>query len=354
MPVRKKPEIPLYWRRLFDELEELDIPTEIIGVEVRVLVKEGRGRASRGRHAFLPSGTFLRVLLRSSAPVFLCVEYGFATLVAAAIARLRGRRTIVLQENGGHDGLRLPGWKRRYRRLLGALVHGFVANTDSAYDELIDILGQDPTKIFRATVLVPPERAFLSRRAGPVPEPAYRPLFLFVGRLLKLKNVGGLLDAAAVLNARGFEFEMWIVGDGPRRDALEHRAGKLRDAGVVRFLGSWPNTAIGAVYEIADVFVMPSFRDYRSVAVLEALRFGKPVIDSVRDGNAGDFVRHEKTGLIFDPYKPGALEAAMERAITEIDTTRKFGQRASELMMEQTPRTAAAALRDVLEAVQTR
>jgi glycosyltransferase involved in cell wall biosynthesis len=179
-------------------------------------------------------------------------------------------------------------------------------------------------------------------------------LFLFVGQLIERKNVGSLIDAAAGLRARGLEFEVWIVGEGSERPELEKRAGGLVEEGLVRFLGPCVPAAIGAAYEAADVFVMPSLRDYRSVAVLEALRFGNPVIDSARDGNAGDFVNHEVTGLVFDPHEAGALEATMARAIANPDAMHALGRRASELMEEQTPQSAAAALREILEAVMPR
>jgi glycosyltransferase involved in cell wall biosynthesis len=352
MPASKRPSrIPLYWLRILEALNELDIPVEVIGAEVRTLAKR-RQFSSRGR-AVLPSAASVCVLLRSSAPVFLCVEHGVTTLLAAAAARLQDKQTIIFQEHRRRDEPRFSEWERRYRQLLGRFVHAFIANTDGAYGELADVIGVDRRKIFRGTLLVPPERASLSVDAGaPPPEPTRRPLFLFVGRLLESKNVGGLLKAAVALRARGFEFEIWIVGTGPERQALQTMAGTLISEGFVRFLGAYPNTAVGPFYETADVFVMPSFSEYRSMAVLEALRFGTPVIDSLRDGNAGDSVRHELTGLVFDPGVWGALEGAMERAITETETWRKMGQRGAAMLEAQTPRMAAAALRDVLSAVQ--
>ena len=351
MPMIQRPFwLPPYWAQILDQLAELEVSTEVIDATVRPLVNEEE--PPPGRRAVLPSAPFIRTLLRSAAPVLLCVEYGVATLVTIAAARLRGKKTIIFQEHTGRQGLRLPAWERRYRKLLGSLAQAVIANTDAAYDEVTEVLGVSRSKVFRATILVPPERALLSREPGNIPQPARRPLFLFVGRLVRVKNIDGLLEAAAALKARGFEFELWIVGDGPQRQALEGKAADLIGDGVVRFLGSRPNDAVGPVYEVADIFVLPSTREYRSVAVLEALRFGKPVIDSSRDGNVGDLVRHEHTGLVFDPDVSGALEAAMERLIVEPDMRQALGERVSDLMEAHTPGGAAEALCDVLRAVQ--
>ena len=98
----------------------------------------------------------------------------------------------------------------------------------------------------------------LYRTPAPTPGASRRPLFLFVGQLVRRKNVGGLLAAATVLRVRGLEFEVWIVGDGPERSALEEQAAALIGEGS-RSLSA--DAAIGAVYEAADVFVMPSFFD---------------------------------------------------------------------------------------------
>jgi glycosyltransferase involved in cell wall biosynthesis len=153
------------------------------------------------------------------------------------------------------------------------------------------------------------------------------------------------------LRSRDVDFELWIAGEGPRRDALEDAARPLIDDGFIRFLGAFDPNAIGVLYTAADVFVMPSFRDYRSVAVLEALRFGTPVIDSVRDGNVGDFVIDGVTGRVFDPAEQRSLVGALEAMISRPQERVAMAARVDELMDRHTPTSAATALRDVIEVV---
>jgi glycosyltransferase involved in cell wall biosynthesis len=352
LPVRRTGALALYWEGILGATEKLGVPVEFIPAVMKPLMRSRWVTTSQ--RVSLPSASLLRRLFQTRASVFLCAEYSLATLGTAFVSRLTRRQTIVFQEHRGREGIRLPWWERRYRKLVGVFVQAFVANTDAAYMELVDEIRIDHRKIFRATLLVPPERGALCRETWLGIQPARRPLFLFVGQLIERKNVRSLVDAAAALRARGFEFEVWVVGEGKQRVELEIRAGQMVPEKVIRFLGSCRPEAIGAMYQAADVFVMPSFRDYRSVAVLEALRFGKPVIDSARDGNAGDFVRHELTGLVFDPYEAGALETAMERAIVEPETIRRLGHQVSRLMEKQTPQTASAALCEILEVVRRR
>ena len=340
--------MPLYWAEILNALQAQGVHTEVVVAKVNPLIN--RDQPPPGRRGVLPSLAFIRALLGSSTSTFVCVEYSVATAITLVVARVRRTRALIFQEHRGREGLELARWERGYRRLLAALAHGVVANTDAAYAELTKVLRVSPQKVFRATLLVPPERHALSRSGG-VPSPLRRPLFLFVGQLARRKNVDGLISASTELRARGRDFEVWIVGDGPERAALERQASELVDESVVRFLGSCQSSEVGGFYDAADVFVMPSLRDYRSVAVLEALRFGTPVIDSVRDGNAGDFVRHESTGIIFDPADPNALAEAMEWAIVEPDRFSEMGKSAAALLEEHTPDAAASRLRDVIRAV---
>jgi glycosyltransferase involved in cell wall biosynthesis len=261
---------------------------------------------------------------------------------------------IIFQEHLGREGTRLKQWERLYRWALGSLADGIIANTDAAFKEITYTLRVNRRRIFRATLLVPPEREVHIQSAISVLPPKHRPLFLFVGQLIDRKNVIGLIEATRSLHSAGHEFEVWIVGDGYRRSALEEQANDLIANGVIRFLGPQPPSAIGWMYEAADVFVMPTLRDYRSVAVLEALRFGLPVIDSRRDGNADDLVLHERTGLLIDPNQPGELAAAMERTIRDPAIVQRLGRNALRLMSNYTSTSAAEALARIVQTIRAR
>jgi glycosyltransferase involved in cell wall biosynthesis len=338
--------LPLYWECLLHAL-----PT---GVEIDVVLAPMRpvlrGRLLRRQLAF-PPVRLVHSLARSRTSIFLSVEYSLATLVTALVAKLRSKRLVLFQENAGRGGHRLTAGSRLYRRILIGMADAVIANTDRAYAELTKTLGTHPRKIHRATLLVPPGRDELCRHLVKPPEPHRRPVILFSGRLIPEKNVSGLLEAAASVHASGVDFELWIAGDGPERSALEQRTSHLVRKGVVRFLGPWPPTAVGWLYDAADVFVMPSLSDYRSMAVLEAQRFGLPIVGSTYDGNAGETVRHDVTGLLFDPGEPGALESALRRALIEPRTLRQLSRNATEEISRHTTHTAAAELTRILRHV---
>ncbi len=111
---------------------------------------------------------------------------------------------------------------------------------------------------------------------------------------------------------------------------------------------SVPYDAIGHVFAYCDVFVLPSLFDYRSVAVLEGMRFGMPIIDSAHDGNADDSVRDGVNGFVFEPTDLSSLTRAMREFIQRPALIEEMGARSAEVIADLTPLSAAEALRHIL------
>jgi glycosyltransferase involved in cell wall biosynthesis len=306
----------------------------------------------RRRMSVLVSPRFLIDLVRSRTPFVICTEYGSESFLTLSVARLLGRHALVLQEHAGRAGVPLSRLDTRYRRLLGRLANGFIANTAAAGDEIVRLLHVDPAKVYRVNYLVPPDRLELCREPLSIEPPLHRPMFLYLGYLGGLKNVETLLAAAQLLRAEGREFEVWIGGEGPDDQRLKDMSGQRGLSDVVRFIGPVAYSSIGHVYQACDVFVMPSKRDYRSVAVLEAMRFGKPVIDSALDGNAHDSALDRVNAMIFDPRKPSELAGCMREFIVTPSLAPEMGARSEAMMEEHTNDSAALALIAVLRHMQ--
>jgi glycosyltransferase involved in cell wall biosynthesis len=99
---------------------------------------------------------------------------------------------------------------------------------------------------------------------------------------------------------------------------------------VVTFLGDVSYRSVGHVYEASDVFVMPTFADVISVAVLEAIRFAKPVIGSKLGGFAGYVVLDGVNGFLFDPTNVEELARHMRAFIDDPLLVRSMGRRSDE------------------------
>jgi glycosyltransferase involved in cell wall biosynthesis len=97
---------------------------------------------------------------------------------------------------------------------------------------------------------------------------------------------------------------------------------------------------------------MPTRSDYRCMAVLEAMRFGKPVIDSLADGNAGDTVRDRYNGFLVGPDDPGQLVAAMRRFVDDPALAKEMGPRSKAIIADLTPAGSASRLVELFTSLQ--
>ncbi|HEY0238850.1 MAG TPA: glycosyltransferase [Friedmanniella sp.] len=133
------------------------------------------------------------------------------------------------------------------------------------------------------------------------------PTLLFVGRLEREKHVDELLRAFAGL-PRALRARLEIVGMGSLRPSLETLAEVLGVGEHVQFLGAVDDDAVLAAYGRADVFVMPGTAELQSIATLEAMAAGLPVVAA--DAMAlPHLVRHGVNGCLYAPGDVGGLAA---------------------------------------------
>ncbi|WP_248966254.1 glycosyltransferase [Sphaerisporangium perillae] len=108
-------------------------------------------------------------------------------------------------------------------------------------------------------------------------ELADRPTILFVGRLDEEKRLDELVRALPhVLDH--VDAQAVLVGTGGKRPVLERLAARIGVGERVRFLGFVPDADLPQVYSAADVFAMPGIAELQSIATLEAMASGLPVV----------------------------------------------------------------------------
>ncbi len=133
---------------------------------------------------------------------------------------------------------------RRCCALIGRSVEVIPSGTDPLFDE------------------PPPGRPARNRR------------ILYAGILDRNKGILALLGAARGLAARGVDFEVVVIGDGPLRD----RARDLAQGLPVRFLGELPPLAVREQMRQSRLLCVPSYTETLGLVYLEAMKQGLPVI----------------------------------------------------------------------------
>ena len=172
---------------------------------------------------------------------------------------------------------------------------------------------------------------------------------LDVGRLAQVKGHGVLLEALARLRERGVDAELTIVGDGPKREALEEFAREIGLAEVVRFTGAIGQDEIAAHYESADVFAHASFAEGIPVVLMEAMNHRLPVV-ATRVMGVGELVRDGENGLLVRPARADLFADALERLAADPDLRARMGaEGARTVSAEFDVRASAARMRELFE-----
>ena len=152
------------------------------------------------------------------------------------------------------------------------------------------------------------------------------PKILFLSRLHEKKGVDILIRAAAQLRDAGQSFVLLIAGTGEaayKRQLLDLTA-KLNLTDHVHFLGLITGSQKLSLYQLADIFVLPTFQENFGLVLAEALACGTPVI-TTRGTDLWPHIQ-EAGGLITDAT-PAAFAAAISTLLASPDDLPALGRR---------------------------
>ncbi|MCL4500890.1 MAG: glycosyltransferase [Deltaproteobacteria bacterium] len=149
-----------------------------------------------------------------------------------------------------------------------------------------------------------------------------------VGLVARLDHWGKghreFFEALAALKDR-FPLEALIIGGGRREAEMQQLAAGKGLAGRVHFLGQRQD--IPGLLAALDIFVLPSHSEGVSLALLEAMAAGLPVIVS-RVGGLPEVVTDGENGLLIPPKTPEALAQALERLLVDPAFSKNLGEKA--------------------------
>lgn len=122
---------------------------------------------------------------------------------------------------------------------------------------------------------------------------------LFLGRLDWEKHIHNLLRAVAKF-PKDIEFFVEIAGDGSQKKYLADLAKELKISDRVKFLGHITEEELPLAYERATVFAMPSIAELQSIATMEAMASGRPVV-AANAMALPHLVHNGDNGYLFEP-----------------------------------------------------
>jgi glycosyltransferase involved in cell wall biosynthesis len=150
------------------------------------------------------------------------------------------------------------------------------------------------------------------------------PRLLFVGRLIRGKGVYELLEAFAAMRSTR-PCHLTVAGEGPEAEGLQLRAKELGIDRDVDFTGFLHQEQVGRVYEHADIFVLPTYREGLPTVLLEAMSFGLPIVTTPIRG-AADYLVDGDNVLFVPPKDSDALAVALNRLLDDEDLCRAMSE----------------------------
>ncbi|KAB8197040.1 glycosyltransferase [Nonomuraea phyllanthi] len=174
-----------------------------------------------------------------------------------------------------------------------------------------------------------------------------RPTALFVGRLDEEKCLDQLVRALPLV-VNETDAQVAFVGRGNQRAELERLARRIGVSERVFFLGFVPDETMPQAFAAADVFAMPGIAELQSIATLEAMASGLPVVAAdamalphLVDGN----------GYLFQPGDVVALARHLSAVLTDDDLRARLGKASRELALTHDDRSSLARFEQIYDEV---
>jgi glycosyltransferase involved in cell wall biosynthesis len=152
-----------------------------------------------------------------------------------------------------------------------------------------------------------------------------------VARLELLKGHTCLLSALAMLAKHRGDVYLLLLGDGSCHVQLEAQCRASGLEGRVQFLGTRDD--VRQILGASDIFAFPSFAEGTSLALMEAMASGLPIVASDIPGNR-TLLEHGENALLVPPGDTAALASALGRLLDNPAQAQALGAEARAFVRE--------------------
>jgi glycosyltransferase involved in cell wall biosynthesis len=289
--------------------------------------------------------------------------FGYNRLVclqAIAAARLLGIPVILRAESNLHDRKRSPATlaaKRAFAALLRPAIRAVLPIGQANHDYWRHYFGPGfpmfpapyavDNDYFRTKVLeAAPHREALRQSLG---LEAGRPIILYASKLLTRKRCIDLVEAFIRLAPAPADPPAYllIVGDGEERASLEARVRRSRLSSI-RFLGFRNQTELPALYDLCDLFVLPSYGETWGLIVNEVMNAGRPIIVTDQVGCQPDLVHDGVNGFVYPAFDVDALFRGLRHLLDDPALRATMGENSLRIIRQHSFEKNVAALRQAL------
>lgn len=248
-------------------------------------------------------------LLSQNPDAVITNELGFRTVIALIYGTLCRKPVWVWWGGTLHSERSVKFPKTILRLFLSRWIKRWISYGETSTEYLLT-LGVDRNKILQIQNCV--DESLYLQKADPAVVLEPKPVFLYVGQLIRRKGVDKFLEAAAKLQKEGKQFSILLVGSGVEKDSLKDLAEELELKNITFYPPQAPEN-MNSIYRTADYLVFPTLEDVWGLVVNEALWSGIPVISSCYAGCAKEVLPSEN---VFDPLDPNSFYEALRKALS--------------------------------------
>lgn len=209
-----------------------------------------------------------------------------------------------------------PGWLRREAAVYRGAEH-IGTFSQRVCDSLVEDYGvsKDRTQMVGAGANVFPDTVERADDGETI---------LFVGTRWDLKGGPILARAFERLRRRRPRARLWVVGPGARPELPEGST----------FFGYVKAAELPAIFARATVFALPTLREAFGIAFVDAMACGLPCVGTAVEA-VPEIIDDGKTGLLVPPSDDLALEAALDRLLSQQELARSMGEAGRALVAER-------------------
>lgn len=157
------------------------------------------------------------------------------------------------------------------------------------------------------------DREDIVHQANSLEVPKKKFTIVMVGRLNEQKRYDRALDTVRLLKEGGYDFELWILGEGHLESELKDKCHDLGIDDYVKFLGFKKPSY--AYMKVADVFLNTSEAEGYPLTICEALCLGLPIVATDITG-AREILGDSKYGLLVKE-SAGSIAAGLKELISD-------------------------------------
>jgi len=170
-------------------------------------------------------------------------------------------------------------------------------------------------------------------------------------RITARKGIKYLLEAMAKLLPEYSNVHLKLMGEGDEKENLEKMSKELGIEKNVEFVGRVPREDTAPFYREANIFVLPSFNEGMSNAMLEALASGLPLI-ATDTGGTKELLEDGKNGFIIQMKNSEDIAEKIKRLIDNPELRQKMAEESRKKALEMSWEKVAENYLDIYRKIQ--